>query len=193
MEDNIQPVETETTVTDSESKEVDNSVEKEETSVKAETPKTYTQEEYDKAIQSSKSKAKNEILKDLGISGVKEFKDYTASVAASKAEVETQISQYKNTKSALDVAMQDLAIYKNSVNPEYKTEVLTLAAAKVSDDMNIEQAVQEVLKKTPFFAVGSAEQHVQNKVGVDRSTTTSKVSAVDIKLQKSYPWLKEKK
>ena len=193
MEDNIQPVETETTVTDSESKEVDNSVEKEETSVKAETPKTYTQDEMDKLVQSSRSKAKNEILKDLGISGVQEFKEYTAKIKTDQAEVENKLSEYKNTKIALDSATQDLAIYKNSVNPEYKTEVLTLAQAKVSDDMNIEQAVQEVLKKTPFFAVGSAEQHVQNKVGVDRSTTTSKVSAVDIKLQKSYPWLKEKK
>ena len=36
-------------------------------------PVSYSQEEYDKAIRSASSKAKNDILHELGISSVKDF------------------------------------------------------------------------------------------------------------------------
>ena len=36
---------------------------------------TYSKADYEKAIQSASSKAKNEILKSLGINSVKEFQD----------------------------------------------------------------------------------------------------------------------
>ena len=64
--------------------------------------------------------------------------------------------------------------------------MLTLAKARVSDELTFDKAVEAVVAKMPIVA----GKPFQVKVGQERSAQEKNVD-VDKELQEKYPWLKK--
>lgn len=101
-----------------------------------------TEEEFTKALQSEKSKAKHEILQKLGIDSVDSGKENLT-----KAEVLEQDLSKAITR--LNQLEEENALVRIGIQEEFKDEALTLARAKVTEDRNLEAALREVTKKFP--------------------------------------------
>lgn len=100
-----------------------------------------TEEEYNKAIKSEQSKAKNELLKEMGVKSVQETKDALAKVA-SFDELNTKYQKLE----------ENLTLTELGVKDEFKDEALLLAKSKVTDEMGLKDALTDVIKKMPNLA-----------------------------------------
>jgi len=137
---------------------------------------SYTKED----IQSARSKSKYEILQELGISSVKEFKEYKNSLETINNENNKKISDIQSQNSALK---EKLAVINSGINEEYKSQALKLAHLEVNDNITIEQALEKVVGEFPFFKKGVANP----KIGMDKSTVTNNhVNDIDASLSKKY-------
>jgi predicted nucleic acid-binding Zn-ribbon protein len=144
---------------------------------------TYSKEDYDKAIQSAKSKAKYDILKELGINSVKEFQEL-------KNTYETAINEKKTLEKSLTdmnkkntTLEEDLLLTKLGVSEEYKNDILTLAKSKVDESHNLEAVSKELLEKYPQWR--NVKETI--KMGTEKSDAAPEVSST---LSAKYPWLK---
>ena len=150
------------------------------------TPEAYkaftTEEDYNKALQSERSKAKNEILKEMGLTNVKDGVDTMAKVTA----VEEKLQSYIDKSVALE---ENLLLTKNSVKEDYQSEALALAKGKVSDKVDLQAALTEVLVKFPSMASKTAT--ARKGVGADKKTNTEIEESGTLKkhLETKYPWL----
>ena len=105
--------------------------------------KTYaTEDDYNNAIKSERSKAKNEILQELGIGNVKEGRDNMAKASA----LQTQLDEIADKNSKLE---ENLILNKNGVKEDFAQEALILAKGQVNDEVNLETALANVLNKFP--------------------------------------------
>lgn len=114
--------------------------------------KTYTEEEYQKAIQSASSKGKNEILKSLGIETVEDGKtklsrfDELLEIETKYGELETKHTEVleKQEKAETEKLLTELGIEE-----EGKELFLTLLAAEQGEGTRLEkgQRVKEKLIK----------------------------------------------
>lgn len=140
--------------------------------------KTYSQAEYDKASQSAASKAKYELLKELGISSVKEFKEtYQSKID----EHDTLQKSYNEMKQAFDNEQRKNLLH--DVDDEYAEDAYELAKVKAGKDGNLDDAMKAILDKNPNWRKGSKEIQFGN----EKSEHTEKnVSS----LSKKYPWIK---
>jgi ribosome-associated toxin RatA of RatAB toxin-antitoxin module len=109
-----------------------------------------SEEEFSKFTQSISSKAKGEILKEIGGSNVndiksvyekgKQFDDINEKYTTIKSEYETALTDKENLTA-------DLIVTKYNIDDEYKDEFLTLAKAKISDDVDLQTASKQVFDK----------------------------------------------
>lgn len=116
---------------------------------KDEIPKFATKEEFDKFVQSTSSKAKGELLKEIGLDKVADIKDLvekgktTAQIAQeldlTKAEVTTLRTQLNNIET-------DGLLKKVGIAPEDKELFLTLLEADKSDLPKEEKAIKVIEK-----------------------------------------------
>lgn len=146
---------------------------------------TYSKEDYDKAIKSASSKAKYDILKELGITSVKEFQDLRSTyenAISSKASLEESISNLNKEKSKLQ---EDLMLSKLGVSEEYSNDLLTLAKSKVDESHTLEQVSKELLERYPQWR--SSREII--KMGTEKSDNRAKEPDVESDLLKRYPWL----
>lgn len=114
---------------------------------------TYSAEDYKKGLQSAASKAKYEILKELGINSVKEFQDLKLTydnAISSKTELEKTIASLNTTNSKLQ---EDLMLNKLGVAPEYTEDLLTLARSRVDESHNLEEVSKQLLERYPQWKV----------------------------------------
>lgn len=99
--------------------------------------KTYTQEEYDKAIQSASSKGKNEILQTLGITSVDETKTKLSEYDRLKP-LEVEYATLKEKHDALEKAQAEAAdnalIEKLGIETGSKDIFLQLLANEPGDE-----------------------------------------------------------
>lgn len=148
-------------------------------------PKVWTEEEYNKAIQSASSKAKYELLKELGIANVKEFHDLKATYEKSineKNELETGKDNLTKENSKLK---EDLVMARLGVSDDYKEDLLVLARPKVDESHTLEDVSKDLLKRFPQMGgIKSAGL----KTGVERTETTHKPGPSE-ELLKKFPWL----
>lgn len=138
------------------------------------------EQEYQKALQSASSKAKFEILKELGVKSVQEFVDL-------KTTYENSIKDAGETRSKLEESekentrlSEDIAVMKAGVSDEFKEDFLTLVHSKMSAEKSFDDAAKEVLDKNPTWKVGQSEPI---KIGNDKSET--KVDSSDEQRRKS--------
>jgi len=134
-------------------------------------PETYSKEEYKKAIQSSQSKAKYELLKELGINNVQEFKNlkgiYDTSI---KEKTDLEAKQNEITEKYKEL-QSDLLLEKLGVSDEYKQDLLTLAKNKVDDKHTLEDVSKDLLIKYPQWTKYTAEKI---KIGTEKTELRSK-------------------
>lgn len=145
-----------------------------------------SEEEFNKFTQSISSKAKGELLKEIGGSNVNEIKDYLTK-GKQYDEVSSKISgieeKYKAVLDENSVLKTDLIITKYNVSEEFKDEFITLAKAKVSDDVGLEQAAQSVYEKLgKSFFKGEVKPII--KIGGDPKPPSEDPEKVMEKLRK---------
>lgn len=157
--------------------------------VENETNSTITMSETDlnKKIQSASSKAKNEILKELGINSVKDFQDLKNSYETavnSKNALEESINSLTKEKNKLN---EELMLTKLGVSDEYKEDLLTLAKSKVDENNSLEDVSKSLLEKFPQFK--AVKEPV--RIGTEKASIKEDFP-VDEELSRKYPWLKKR-
>lgn len=144
-----------------------------------------TEDEYNQAIKSERSKAKNEVLKSLGIDNLDEGK--TQLTKASKLEEELRSTKVKTTE-----LEEQLTLTKNGVKEDYAKEALELAKSKVNDEVDLSTALGEVIKKFPMMASETPTKSKPN-VGGEKNNEkkdTDDQASIKENLKSKYPWLK---
>ena len=138
-----------------------------------------TEEEYNNALKSEKSKGKGEIMKELGISSVDEGK---ASLTKT-GQLQEELNTYKTKATQLE---ESLTLNKLGVREDYSEEALSLAKSKVNDKVDLSTALGEVIKKFPMMT-----SKTQKNIGGDKGEGDPTEDQGDIKteLNKKYPWL----
>jgi len=145
---------------------------------------TYTQEQFDKAIQSASSRAKNDILKELGIGSVKEFTEL-------KKSYEDSITEKENL--AKDNAkLNDLLILKDlNVKDENSEDFLELARKRITDGKDLKKAAEEVASIYPSMLNINTTTDV--KIGSEKGEKSKPESKYSEDMLKRYPFLGKNK
>ncbi|WP_342045924.1 hypothetical protein [Bacillus sp. OTU530] len=125
-------------------------------------PKTFSQDDVNSIAAKEAKKAQEKLLKQLGIEdfnsakeGLQKFKEWQES---QKSEAEKQVEQLKQletnfskTQGENETLKSHLSAMKAGVNAESIEDVVTLAKNLVSDEVDMDQAIQKVLEKYPHF------------------------------------------
>jgi len=135
-----------------------------------------TEDEFNSAIKSERSKAQNLILKELGISSVKEGKETLSNTK--------ELSEYKEKYNKLQ---EDLIVTKAGVKEEFKEEALTLAKTYTSEEVNLEQALEKVIEKMPIM-LGKEQGKFRQLGGTKGDGQKEEISDA---IAKKYAWLKK--
>lgn len=134
------------------------------------------EEEYNKAIKSEKSKAKNEVLKELGIKSIDEAK-------ASLTKAQTLEQELNTTKQSLNSTQEQLALIEIGVKEEYRQEALTLAKTAGGD---LKEALKAVVTKLPIMK-GTA---TNVNIGGQKTDPKDTENSATPKLASKYSWIK---
>ena len=146
---------------------------------------TLTESELNKRIQSATSKGKNELMKELGISSVKDFQDLKTNYETAintKTSLEENINTLNQEKVKLS---EDLMLTKLGVSEEYKEDLLTLAKSKVDDNHTLEDISKSLLEKFPQFK--GVKETI--KMGTEKAEIKQDKPPVDEEMAKRFPWL----
>lgn len=141
-----------------------------------------SEDEYNNTLKSERSKAKNEVLKELGVNKLEEAKQKISATD----EVSKDLANYK---SKVDNLEQDLALKDVGIKDEFKDDALTLAKARMSEGKTLTTALSEVVERMPNMA---SQKEGVKKIGADKGkgkdddTSTAQAD----KLKQKYPWLK---
>jgi hypothetical protein len=155
------------------------------------------EDEYKKEIQSVSSKAKYELLKELGAKNLDDVRIKFSELEATKAEL-TEYAKIKQEFEALTAEKQkiseDLVLTKMNVTESLKNEALTLAKAKLQEhEGSLEKAMEDVIKKFPSMVNNNGATPAPSKIGTPK--TSGAVNMTDPerdRLMKRYPHLKNK-
>ena len=141
-----------------------------------------TEEEFNNTIKSERSKAKGEVLNELGLKSIDEIKERITK----STTLETKLTETESKYAALQ---EDYEVTKIGIKEEYRSEALTLAKAKVNTEMDLGAALKAVAEKMPMMV--DAVKGVR-KIGNDQSNKDGEAEAAALKasLQKKYPFIK---
>ena len=116
-----------------------------------ENPKTYSEEEFNRAKQSASSIAKGEILKELGITSVEQAK----TLFAAKTEGEKKLAELEASVKLLtetnERSKEDAEIAKSGVDGKHEEDLRILAKSKMKDGATFSQAISKTLEENPFW------------------------------------------
>lgn len=143
-----------------------------------------SKEDYERALKSASSKGKYDLLKELGISSVDDFKSkqntYDEAIK-SRDELNKKIEELSQSTSQLN---DKLLISETGVMDDYKEDFLTLVkskAATTGKDYN--EVAADILLKNPTWKKGN--DSVQ--IGTEKSEI--KEVSLESKLNKKFPWI----
>ena len=154
--------------------DADNSDNEEETKTE---PKTFTQEELDKAIEKRLAREK------------KKWNKPEATTDESKDKAEPENTKLKEAEEKATLLETKMLAYEAGVTKECVDDVVALAKAYINDDTDMEDAIEKVLKKYPQFK-GTTEEEKPKSWGDRQKGTTTKLSAVEEAFYKKNPDLK---
>ena len=149
--------------------------------------KTYTNAELQKMMakekKQGKSAGKTELLKELGIENLDEFKanlenfkKYQESQKSEAEKANEKITKATNDKTAAEkraeIAEAKVEAMKNGVNPKYVDDVITLALAKKQDGEDLSDVI-EGMKETHkiFFQEDEGEKGTGSNINGKKSTS----------------------
>lgn len=175
----------------SETTEVVSNEQPETTSGAISTPEEWvapSKEEYDVALKSAENRAKTEILKELGVKSIKEFKQSTAEINDRVSKFESLETEYNEYKSKLEEAegkishlTEQRALDKFGVKDDYRDDLLTLAKAMNSE--NIEAALESLVQEKYSYTVN---QSSPVKMGTEKHKE-ARQSELSSETLKKYP------
>lgn len=136
---------------------------------KSEDDKTFTQEDVNKIAAKEKKSAKEAILKELGIEdfdnakdGMKKFKEWQDSQKTEQEKQQEKLNNLSKEKDSLSTENQDLkaqlSAMKKGVLGDSVEDVVALAKQRVSDDVTIDEAIDQIIEKYPHFAGKEEEE-----------------------------------
>ncbi|MBU9711069.1 hypothetical protein [Evansella tamaricis] len=147
--------------------------------------KTFTQEDVNNLIAKETRKQQEKILKDLGIDdfknakeGMKKFQDWQES---QKTEAQKQQEKLQDLENNYNTTSQEnqslkaqLAALKTGVQSDSVEDVVALAERLVSDEVSLDEAINQVIEKYPHFKGETQKQE-------DKSTQKPSFVAPDHK------------
>lgn len=140
----------------------------------------YSEEDLNKAIQSANSKGKGDLLKELGISSVKEFK-----------EMKKTFEEANNAKSDLELQIETLnnkLVCKNlNVRDDVSEDFIDLTKKRIKEGVSFEEAAMTVAELYPNM-LNSAKTY--DKTGIEKKNESKETSKYSEEMLKRYPWLK---
>lgn len=124
--------------------------------------KTFSQDDVNKIATKEARKATEKLLKQLGVQDFKSAKDGLAKFKeltdSQKSDVEKAIEKAKalegekgQLSSQVSTLSAQVAAMKADVNPDSLDDVIVLANNLTSDDVTVDDAIKQVLKKYPHF------------------------------------------
>lgn len=136
--------------------------------------KTFTQADVSNIAAREAKKAREKILKQLGVKDIKgarsALQQYQEHLDSQKTEAEKVAERAKQLEEANgDLTNQvttleaQVAALKADVDPESLDDVIVLAKAKVSDDVSIDEAMKDVVEKYPHFKKQAQQQDNDSK------------------------------
>ena len=142
---------------------------KEQMQEQAQQDKTFTQEDLNGIVAKEAKKAQEKLLKQLGVEDfnsakegltkLKEFQDAQKTEAEKQAEQLKQLEEsYNNTSSENESLKAQLSALKAGVQSESINDVVVLAKTLVSDDVDMDAAIAQVIQKYPHFAQQQVEE-----------------------------------
>lgn len=141
-----------------------------------------SKEQYEKAMQSERSKAKYSILKDLGITSVDQFKAEKAKLDDELKAAESKKAEYDALANENQRLKEDIMLRDLGVDESRKADLLILAKSNAVDGKDLKTAAQEILERNPNW-----KTQKPISMGTERS---EQQGAAESKLAERYPWLK---
>lgn len=141
----------------------------EQTQEQAQQDKTFTQEDLNGIVAKEAKKAQEKLLKQLGVEDfnsakeglakLKEFQDAQKTEAEKQAEQLKRLEEsYNNASSENESLKAQLSALKAGVQSESINDVVVLAKTLVSDDVDMDAAIAQVIQKYPHFAQQQVEE-----------------------------------
>ena len=123
---------------------------------------TFTQDEFNSKMAERANRAENDLLKSLGVSSKEDLQQALAQLKeiedAQKTEAEKKDEQVKaltDEKTQLQTEYDNLKAQveamKLGVKDDLIAEFIQLANAKVTDEVNLTEAMKQVIEKIPTF------------------------------------------
>lgn len=105
-----------------------------------------TEEALNKELQSARSKAKYELLQELGIANVDEFKSLKCTYDSAIKDKEELLAKYKELEDAHNKTKQDYELDKIGVKADKKEDFLLLAKSRMTEKDTL-TSISEKLKE----------------------------------------------
>ena len=144
--------------------------------------KTFTQDEVNDLIKARVQRERRGLPGKEELEAFHKWQDDQKSAEQKSAEA---IKAQSDRAEAAALEAKLLATSKG-VKPDAADDVVALASLKVSDDMPLEKAIDEVLKKYPQFAGGSAP----TTTGVSGGNGSAAISGVEAAFRAKNPGIK---
>jgi signal recognition particle GTPase len=139
-----------------------------------------SEEEFNRTLQSERSKAKHEVLKELNANSVDAVKENLTAYEV----VQKTAEELKAKTSKLE---EQLLVTQMGIVPELVEEALTLAKAKPGKPLN--EALAEVITKFPSM-VGKVAVKPEVKVGTEANPQVNDAATSAKSITAKYPWIK---
>ncbi len=144
--------------------------------------KTFTQEDVNNLISRETKKQQEKLLKQLGVEdfenakeGMRKFKEWQES---QKTEAEKQAERlqeleesYSNASKENETLKAQISAMKQGVKGESVEDVVILAKNMLSDDVDMETAIKEVIEKYPHFAQEEQKEEPKPKFTTGKHTS----------------------
>jgi hypothetical protein len=138
------------------------------------------EEDYQKVVQSQRSKGKKEALDDLGSKSLDEAREKFSKTASLETELNETKSKYKELE-------EQYTLSEFGVKDDYKEEVLVLAKGKVNEETTLKDAMKGVVEKMPFVTGKKLQQQVGTSQTENNDNDPDQITKT---LAKKYPWIK---
>jgi hypothetical protein len=148
--------------------------------------KTFTQDEVNDLIKARVQRERKGLPGKEELEAFHKWQDDQKSAEQKSAEaIKVQSDRADAAEKKVAALEAKLLATSKGVKPDAADDVVALASLKVSDDMPLEKAIDEVLKKYPQFAGGSAPT-----TGVSGGNGSAAISGVEAAFRAKNPGIK---
>jgi len=145
-----------------------------------------TTKDLEKMLQSERSKAKYDILQEMGVHSVNEFKALKNTYDGAIKNQEMLQTELDEAHTANNRLQEELVVSKANIADDFKDDFLTLVKSKKTDANTYDDVVNEIIQRNPTWTKNAASVKIGTEKGVDDASTSTQKSD----LSKKYPWLK---